>query len=206
MGETSRLNYESTHYSLVRFKKMPIPSPSEIISARLNKLDSQILQAVDTLTEEEASTWPAATAPSCKWHLWHMGRWADYVQGLLSPVVDTKIPELWEFAGVAEEWGFEGVDLGMWGAGSGLGNETGQSLPLPAVSNVRSYAKEAFDLLEERVAKLDDESFNAQCTDWHDNDTSVGDAMVGYIAHANRHLGMLEALSGILGKDGSVTV
>ena len=135
-----------------------------------------------------------------------MGRWADYVQGLLSPVVDTKTPELWEFAGVAEEWGFEGVDLGMWGAGSGLGNETGQSLPLPAVANVRSYAKGAFDLLEKHVAKLDDESFNSQFTDWHDNDTSVGDAMVGYIAHANRHLGMLEALSGILGKDGSVTV
>jgi len=185
---------------------MPIPSPSEIISARLNKLDSQILQAVDALTEEEASTWPAATAPSCKWHLWHMGRWADYVQGLLSPLVDTKTPELWEFAGVADEWGFDDVDLGMWGAGSGLGNESGQSLPLPPVTNVRSYAKEAFDLLEKRVAKLDDESFNAQFTDWHDNDTSVGDAMVGYIAHANRHLGMLEALSGILGKDGSVTV
>jgi hypothetical protein len=63
-----------------------------------------------------------------------------------------------------------------------------------------------FDLLEKRVAKLDDESFNARFTDWHDNDTSVGDAMVGYIAHANRHLGMLEALSGILGKNGSVTV
>ena len=185
---------------------MPIPTHSNIISARLNKLDSQILQAVDALTEDEASKWPTTTAPSCKWHLWHMGRWADYVQGLLSPVVDTKTPELWEFAGVAEEWGFEGVDLGMWGAGSGLGNETGQSLPLPAVANVRSYAKEAFDLLEKRVAKLDDESFNAQFTDWHDNDTSVGDAMVGYIAHANRHLGMLEALSGILGKDGSVTV
>jgi hypothetical protein len=185
---------------------MPIPSPSEIISARLNKLDSQILQAVDALTEEEASTWSSATAPSCKWHLWHMGRWADYVQELLSPVVDTKTPELWEFAGVADEWGFDGVDLGMWGAGSGLGNESGQSLPLPPVTNVRSYAKEAFDLLEKRVAKLNDESFNTQFTDWHDNDTSVGDAMVGYIAHANRHLGMLEALSGILGKDGSVTV
>mgnify|MGYP001591788736 FL=1 len=185
---------------------MPIPSPAEIISTRLNKLNNQILQAVDVLTEEEASTWVVTTAPSCKWHLWHMGRWADYVQGLLSPIVDQKTPELWEFSGVAKEWGFEGVDLGMWGAGSGLGNETGQSLPIPVVAIVRSYAKEAFDLLETRVAKLDDESFNAQFTDWHDNDTSVGDAMVGYIAHANRHLGMLEALSGILGKNGSVTV
>ena len=78
--------------------------------------------------------------------------------------------------------------------------------PLPTLARVRSYAVEAFELLEARVAKLDDQNFNAAFTDWHDNDTNVGDAMVGYIAHANRHLGMLEAITGALGKEGSVTV
>jgi len=185
---------------------MPLPTPSEIISSRLEKLDGQLLQVVDALTDEEASVWPAATAPSCKWHLWHMARWADYVQSMLSSVVDEQTPELWEFAGVADEWGFDGVDLGMWGAGSGLGNENGASLPLPDVPKVKAYAKEAFELLEKRVGKLDDTTFNATFTDWHNNETNVGDAMVGYIAHANRHLGMLEAISGVLGKDGSVTV
>jgi len=185
---------------------MPLPTPSEIVSSRLAKLDGQLLQVVDALTDEEASKWPTTTAPSCKWHLWHMERWADYVQSLLSPVVDEKMPELWEFAGVADEWGFDGVDLGMWGAGSGLGNENGASLPLPSVPKVKAYAKEAFELLESRVGKLDDGTFNAALTDWHDVETNVGDAMVGYIAHANRHLGMLEAISGVLGKDGTVTV
>ena len=185
---------------------MPLPTPSEIISSRLEKLDGQLLQVVDALTDEEASVWPATTAPSCKWHLWHMARWADYVQSLLSSVVDEETPELWEFAGVADEWEFDGVDLGMWGAGSGLGNENGASLPLPGVPKVKAYAKEAFELLESRVGKLDDSTFNAAFADWHDNETNVGDAMVGYIAHANRHLGMLEAISGVLGKDGTVTV
>ena len=185
---------------------MPIPTPSEIVSSRLNRLEAQLLQASDWLSEEEASKWPPDNAPSCKWHLWHMARWADYVQALISPIVDEASPELWEFAGVADEWGFDGIDLGMWGAGSGLGNETGKSLPLPSMEKVRAYAAEAFDLLEKRVGRLDNVSFNAPFTDWHDNETNVGDAMVGYIAHANRHLGMLEAISGILGKDGSVTV
>ena len=185
---------------------MAIPTPSEIVATRLEKLNGQLVQAIDALTDEEASTWPAKTAPSCKWHLWHMARWADYVQSLLSEVVANKTPELWEFAGVADEWGFDGVDLGMWGAGSGLGNENGQSLPLPSTGRVKAYAKEAFDLLEERVGILDDTTFNAAFTDWHGNETSAGDAMVGYIAHANRHLGMMEAISGVLGKDGSVTV
>lgn len=185
---------------------MPVPSPHEIVASRLERLDGQLVQAIDALTDEEASTWPAKSAPSCKWHLWHMARWADYVQSLLSPVVAEKVPELWEFAGVADEWGFAGINLGMWGAGSGLGNEDGQLLPLPDTARVRSYATEAFELLETRVGLLDDSTFNALFTDWHDVDTSVGDAMVGYIAHANRHLGMMEAISGVLGKDGTVTV
>jgi len=165
-----------------------------------------LLQVIAVLTEEEVSTWPTSTAPSCKWHIWHMARWADYVQSLLSPIVDKQTQELWEVAGVANEWGFDGIDLGMWTAGSGLGNENGQSLPLPSANKVTCYAKKAFALLEDRIAELDDMKFDCPFTDWHDVDTSVGDAVVGYLAHGNRHLGMLEAISGVLGKNGTATV
>jgi len=185
---------------------MALPTPPEIIFSRLERLDQQLIQAIDALTDEEAVTWPAPTAPSCKWHLWHMARWADYVQSLLSSVIGEKTPELWEFEGVADEWRFDGVDLGMWGAGSGLGNENGKSLPLPSTAKVKAYAQEVFALLEQRVGKIDDSSFNSDFKDWHGNETNVGDAMVGYIAHGNRHLGMIEAISGVLGKDGTVTV
>ena len=58
---------------------MPIPTPPKIVTSRLEKLDGQLIQAIDALTDEEASKWPTTTAPSCKWHLWHMARWADYV-------------------------------------------------------------------------------------------------------------------------------
>ena len=94
----------------------------------------------------------------------------------------------------------------MWGAGSGLGNKNGRSLPLPSLTEVRAYATKVFKHLEIRVGKFDEFSFNTPFTDWHDVDTSIGDAMIGYLAHANRHLGMLEAIRGVLGKDGSVTV
>ena len=185
---------------------MSIPSPSEILSSRLNRLNRQLLLVSSTLTEEEVSTWPTKTAPSCKWHIWHMARWADYVQSLLSPIVDEQTPELWEADGIEDEWGFDDIDLGMWNVGSGLGNENGQTLPLPSAVKVTSYAKKAFALLEGRVAELDNVQFDSPFTDWHDVDTSIGDAMIGYLAHANRHLGMLEAISGVLGKDGTATV
>ena len=185
---------------------MAIPTGPEIIASRLQRLNTQLLATVDVLTEEEASTWPTSTAPSCKWHLWHMARWADYVQALLPPVGLEETCELWESEQFAEKWRFNGIDLGMWGAGSGLGNKNGRSLPLPNLPEVRAYAKKVFNRLEIRVGKFDELSFNTPFTDWHDVDTSIGDAMVGYLAHANRHLGMLEAISGVLGKDGSVTV
>ena len=185
---------------------MAIPTGPEIILFRLQRLNGQLLATVDQLSEKEASTWPASTAPSCKWHLWHMARWADYVQALLPPVGLEENCEIWESEKFREKWGFTGIDLGMWGAGSGLGNENGRALPLPNLPEVRAYAAKAFDLLEIRVGKFDEPSFNTPFTDWHDVDTSIGDAMVGYIAHANRHLGMLEAISGVLGKDGTATV
>ena len=90
---------------------MPMPKVLELDEIKRLIDIPQLIQAIEALTDVEASPWPAATAPSCKWHLWHMARWADYVQALLSPVVDTQSPELWEFAGVADEWGFVGVDL-----------------------------------------------------------------------------------------------
>mgnify|MGYP001182615911 CR=1 FL=1 len=185
---------------------MPIPTPPEIVLSRLSRVNAQILQSIDALTEEEASNWPNDKAPSCKWHLWHMARWADYVQSLLSPFLDEKTQEIWDVSELAEKWTFKGIYLGMWGAGSGLGNEVGRTLPLPKLSEVRLYAVESFDLIEKRISKLETDTFNAPFTDWHDNETNIGDAVIGYIAHANRHLGMLEAISGILGKDGSVTV
>jgi hypothetical protein len=130
---------------------------------------------------------------------------------MLDPIVEKKPsselgPQLWTVLGIGDDWGFEGRHLGLWGVGSTLSWDEAQSLPLPGLKKIIAYARTTFEALEMRVGVLDDRHFNAAFTDWHDNETTLGDALIGYIAHANRHLGMIEALKGVLGMQGSVTV
>ena len=164
------------------------------------------------VSDAQASKWVSPTAPSIKWHLWHMARWADYVQSLLAPVTAGESDhsnvgkQLWDALGIADDWGFEDQHLGTWGVGSQIPVDEAQDLPLPALAKVVGYARSTFELLERRFAEIDDGIFETPFQDWHDNDTTVGDATIGYIAHANRHLGMVEALRGVLGQHGSATV
>ena len=187
-------------------------SPPEIALSRLARAHQQFLDMMKEVTDEQASKWAAETAPPIKWHLWHMARWADYVQSLLAPVTAGEADhsnvgkQLWEALGIADDWGFEDRSLGTWGVGSQLSDEETQDLPLPALSKVVGYAKSCFETLERRFAQIDDGLFDTPFIDWHENDTTVGDATIGYLAHANRHLGMIEALRGVLGQHGTATV
>lgn len=187
-------------------------TPPQIALSRLTRVDEQLLDAISDVSEDRASRWVTETAPSIKWHLWHMARWADYVQSLLDPIVERKSdqgtpgPQLWSALGIDDEWGFDDRHLGMWGVGSTLDWDEAQGLPLPGLDKVTAYARTTFEALEMRVGVVDGAGFDRPFTDWHDNDTTLGDALVGYIAHANRHLGMIEALKGVMGMQGSVTV
>ena len=187
-------------------------TPPQIALSRLARVDEQLFEAVSDLGEERSSRWVADTAPSIKWHLWHMARWADYVQSLIDPLIEKKRgrselgPQLWAALGIDDDWGFSGRNLGLWGVGSTLASEESQDLPFPELRQIVAYARATFEALEMRVGVLDETAFNQPFTDWHDNETTLGDALIGYIAHANRHLGMIEALRGVLGMHGSVTV
>lgn len=187
-------------------------SPAEISLSRLARCHQQFLDIILEVSDEMASVWNPPTAPSIKWHLWHMARWADYVQSLLAPVTAGESDhsnvgdQLWEALGIADDWGFYDRSLGTWGVGSQLSDEEAQDLPLPSINRVVGYARSTFEVLERRFGEIDDSIYETPFIDWHGNDTTVGDATVGYLAHANRHLGMIEALRGVLGQHGSATV
>lgn len=187
-------------------------SPAEIALSRLARTHQQFLDIIVEVNDDMASVWDPPTAPSIKWHMWHMARWADYVQSLFAPVTAGEADhsnhgnQLWEALGIADDWGFDDQSLGTWGVGSQLSDEEAQDLPLPSLQRVVGYARSTFEVLERRFAEIDDDVFDMPFIDWHSNDTTVGDASIGYIAHANRHLGMIEALRGVRGQHGSATV
>lgn len=187
-------------------------SPAEIALSRLARCHQQFLNCITEVSDAMASAWNPPTAPSIKWHLWHMARWADLVQSLLAPVTAGEADhsdvgdQLWDALGIADDWGFDERSLGTWGVGSQMSDEEAQELPLPTLARVIGYARSTFEVLERRFAEIDDDTFDTPFIDWHNNDTTVGDAAIGYIAHANRHLGMIEALRGMRGQTGTATI
>jgi hypothetical protein len=187
-------------------------SPAEIALSRLARCHQQFLDVMTEISDPMASAWDPPTAPSIKWHVWHMARWADYVQSLLAPVTAGESDhsnvgtQLWDALGIADDWGFDDRSLGTWGVGTQVSDDEAQALPLPSLGRVVGYARSTFEMLERRFAEIDDGIFEMPFIDWHSTDTTVGDASIGYIAHVNRHLGMIEALRGMRGQHGSATI
>ncbi|MEX0762226.1 MAG: DinB family protein [Dehalococcoidia bacterium] len=186
-------------------------SPPEIALRRLTRVNELLLETVAGMYDEQASKWVCPTAPSAKWHLWHMARWSDLVQSMLVPVTSGESDlsdhgdQAWHALAIGDEWGFEDANPGKWGAGVGLDDNEAARLPLPETAKVVGYARSAFELAERRFAEVDDGMFDMVFWDWHDRETTVGDGLFSHIAHANRHLGMIEALRGVIGMRGTAT-
>ena len=186
-------------------------SASAIALRRLARANELLLEIVTGLYDEQASRWTSPTAPSAKWHLWHVARWSDIVQSALLPLANgesdlsNKGAQLWDALGIPDEWSLTISVPGKLGAGSGLSNEEAASLGLPNMIQVVGYARSCFELCEMRFSQIDEGLFESDFYDWDGVRMQVGDAMFGHISHINRHLGMIEAIKGVLGLDGSVT-
>ena len=146
-----------------------------------------------------------------QWHLWHVARWSDIVQPTLFPIANNesdlanKGTELWIALGIADEWGFETQMPGKLGGVTGTGTAESSKLRLPDMIRIVGYARSSFELCEMRFSQIDDGIFESNFYDWDGVRLQVGDAMFGHISHMNRHLGMIEAIKGVLGLDGSAT-
>ncbi|NQW20810.1 MAG: DinB family protein [Chloroflexi bacterium] len=186
-------------------------SASAIALRRLTRANALFIEIVTGLYDDQASKWPVITAPSPKWHLWHISRWSDIVQSTLLPVANgesdlsNKGAQLWEALGIADEWGLAISMPGKLGGGTGLTNAEASTLGLPDLTRVVGYPRSSFELCEMRFAQIDEGLFESDFYDWDGVRMQVGDAMFGHISHINRHLGMIEAIKGVLGLNGSVT-
>ena len=154
----------------------------------------QVLALVDSLTEEQVLRQPGEHAPSIGFHIWHLARWADY-----DAHRHDGSPEIWVARSLDEAWGFPS-QLGEAAAGTGLDDDASARLPLPGKEPLLDYARAAFADLDATVEQLVEE---AQRQGNAGNDAV--ELVVTYATHDNRHLGMIEALRGLLGLQGTAT-
>jgi hypothetical protein len=153
---------------------------------------------------------PAATAPSIAFQAWHIARWADIhtpaVALWLDP--DASDQEAWSARGLVERWGLAGVDLGGYGGtGEGLDDAASAALPLPTDDRLLDYLSGAFRGLQAVIARIDDDALlERSVTDLYGDEAPIGEVLLNHLSHADRHLGMIEALRGVVGERGTATV
>ncbi|MCC6180063.1 MAG: DinB family protein [Chloroflexi bacterium] len=189
---------------------------AQIVANRLREAQKYVLTMTGKVDDAQLRWHANAVSPSIAFHLWHLGRWADRVQSTvpgLTPSLGERLgsgTEIWDVDGIAAAWGFDESTLGNGRTGSGMTDADAQALPFPPREVLLGYVERAFQAVERAFAAIDDEQFvqSASLTTAHGpvHTIMVGEIMTSHLAHVSRHLGMIEALIGVLGAHGTATM
>ncbi len=182
------------------------------LAERLAKTHARLLEIVADLSEDQVGWRPDLHAPPIGFHLWHMARWADRVQATL-PAMSAALAErldaggeIWEIDALARQWGWQTEQLGYGQTGMELGDELAAELQLPHMDVLADYARQAFAAADRAFGMLDDQLLQERGIDIYGRENSVAYVLLVHLAHAGRHLGMIEALRGVRGLRGTATV
>ena len=190
---------------------------SRLLIGFIRSTHQSLLEVARDLTDEQLARRAARHAPPIRFHLWHIARWADRLQAAL-PTMTPQLAgrlragqEIWDAEALAARWGIPPAALatdvlgGDAQAGVGLDDDASAALPLPAKELLLEYARRAFAAADEAVAAVDDADLPVRCTDLYGERGSVGKVLTVHLTHANRHLGMIEALRGVQDLRGTAT-
>lgn len=172
------------------------------LSSRYRINHENLLELVAGLSDEQIAWTPNETTPSVGFHIWHLARWADYLQEL----IHGRGSQLWEIDGLAARWNMGSEDLGYAQTGMEMDEKSARALGLPGKDLLLDYARRSFAAAQQAVAKIgDNEFFDVyECLhgeNWHDG--HIGPIVITWMTHDNRHLGMIECLVGLQGQSGS---
>ncbi len=172
----------------------------EFIEER-HKAHQRLLASVAELTDEQLHSRPGPHAPAIGFHFFHVSRWADHDRQIMGGG-----EQIWNEKNLATRWDLVAASLGETATGMGMGDEASERLVLPAKAVLVSYAEEAFSAFDSFLGALTLDHLTQPTRPPDAEQRSVQTALVTHLAHDNRHLGMIEALRGLLGIQGSATV
>ena len=184
-------------------------SPARQIAERVGEQQGLILAVTRDLTAAQLISTAGLHAPAIGFHLWHIARWADIVQahlpGMGAEQHAAPIHEIWKNEDLAIQWGLDNAELGYRHTGMGLSDAAAQALNLPDGATLVAYASRTFDAAALATLAVDDERFIMPGRDPLGRESTVGGAVLNHLLHLGRHLGMIEALRGIMGLHGTAT-
>ena len=170
-----------------------------------------ILGLTEDLNEEQLLWKPAGYGNSIGFNLWHIARWSDnLIAEVLKeyPELDLDLGdarEIWEQESLAEKWGLPPV---LYPGGTGLSDEAVDGLSFPSKSEMISYLRKTFQRTEEFIERFDARypaSEGVEDDELYKKLSDVRWNLYYYLMHHCRHLGMMEALKGLLTGKGSAS-
>jgi hypothetical protein len=168
------------------------------------------LKVVQDLTIRQFAKTIHPSVHSIAWQLWHAARWEDRFAEILLE----KLPELtvrhgparqiWNIESIGQRWGLPVTRMGFRDTGTKMADEAAEQMRLPKKPEIVDYAQRAFAFADDVVGSLTGELLLMELPGDPDHD-SVGQNLMHWLDHVNRHLGMMEAMKGQLGLRGTVT-
>lgn len=188
----------------------PTTTPSDLdVSSR--EIHRVVLELAESLDDEQLRWRPEGYATSIGFHLWHLGREADFLRSALVDRVEQLGPdfgpptELWAREGLAERWGFPPEAATT--VGTGLTDDVAASLPIPPKPELLGYIRRSYADLEAFVTLVDERYPSAEELDpaFATRVSRIRLNVLNFLTHDCRHLGMMEVLKGLQTGFGSAT-
>jgi hypothetical protein len=172
------------------------------IAKQYQRTHEDLLHLVDRLTDEQIAWTPNATTPSVGFHVWHLARWADYLQEM----INGRGSQLWDKERMSAQWVLETDSLGYAETGTSMADNAATTLRTPGKGLLLDYARRAFAKSQQAVGTIRDEQYYRIYEDlhgenWHDG--HIGPIISAWMRHDSQHLGMIECLIGVQGMHGS---
>jgi len=185
----------------------PTESLTRLLVANYALAHERTLKVVSDLTDEQFAKPLHPSVHSIGWQLWHVARWDDRFAEILLENLPALAREHgaagqgWKSDSIGERWGFPVGTLGLRDTGTDMKDEDADQLTLPAKSEVVDYARRAFAFADKVTGSLTDELILMESPRDPDHE-SVGQNVMYWIDHVNRHLGMDGSDEGSAGPDG----
>lgn len=176
---------------------MPESLLESIIADYRRALDL-LLTVVKDLSDDQFFDQISPTANSIAFDLWHIARYIDQTQNFIS-----SSDEVWRSNDLATRWGWDSTTLGLYENGTGMADEVASALQWPNRSEVIEYVTLTFDAGRKAVGTVRDKAFSSPVPSWPGQ--TIGSIVMNDLQHSYRHLGMIEALRGVMGMQGTAT-
>jgi len=169
----------------------------------IREAHQNVLKLVEELSDEQLAWQPHPSANSIAFDVWHLARWADYVQARLPdahPQLSQQLEarrQIWHAEDLAARWGLDPASLGEYEAGTEMGAASAR-MPWPGKAVLLEYLQRAYALEEQGLAALDDQLFQELI--WRQgapSDKTVGYWVMEHLVHEWEHYGMMKYVRGL---------